>query len=314
MNLSTRRFRAVVAVLVSFGLVAAGALLVVARSQAITLITSHVEQRGPLDRTPDDLGLSYADVKVTSRDGLALAGWELPSRNGAVVMLQHGYKVNRAGRVLDIAEMLNRHGFGVLLTTIRAHDLNGGDQITFGREEMQDLDAWYAHLRGQSGGDSLSVGAFGNSMGGSLMIQFAAQNEDILAVVAHSAFSSLLDTVNTSVRSFTGLPPFPFAPLIRFWVEREWGFDASTIDFTEWVGDISPRPVLLMQGGADRRISPESGELLLEAAGDPKELWFDPELGHAVFHTERPAEFERRVVEFFERHLLPAPSADVALR
>jgi hypothetical protein len=43
---------------------------------------------------------------------------------------------------------------------------------------------------------------------------------------------------------------------------------------------------------------------LYEAAGQPKELWFEPDLGHASFDRQAPQAFEQRVVGFFEAHLL----------
>ncbi len=118
-------------------------------------------------------------------------------------------------------------------------------------------------------------------MGGSLAIQYAARNPRIAAVVADCAFSSLNDTVDTSVKFFTGLPPFPFAPMIVFWTEREAGFQASEIDAKQWIRQIAPRPIFLLQGGADVVVSRESGQRLFEAAGQPKELWYDAEVGHA---------------------------------
>ncbi len=122
--------------------------------------------------------------------------------------------------------------------------------------------------------------------------------------MAHSAFSSLDDTVATSIEYFTGLPAFPFAPAIVFWAEQEVGFESSEVSAKTWISELSPRPVLLLQGGADTAISPESGQLLYDAAGEPKELWYEPELGHAAFDTEFPGEFEDRVVGFFDRYLL----------
>ncbi len=141
-------------------------------------------------------------------------------------------------------------------------------------------------------------------MGGSLVIQFAAQNPEIRAVVAHSPFSSIDDTVATSVEALTGLPAFPFAPLIVFWAEREIGADSSEINSKRWIPSISPRPVFILMGGQDTQVSLKSGELLYAAAGEPKEFWFEPGLGHAAFDTELPEEFERRVVGFFEKYLL----------
>lgn len=103
---------------------------------------------------------------------------------------------------------------------------------------------------------------------------------------------------------FTDLPAFPFAPLIVYWAERETGFKSEDIDAMRWIAQISPRPVFLMQGGADVVISADSGQRLYDAAGEPKELWFEPELGHVDFDSEMAGEFERRVVEFFDRYLL----------
>jgi fermentation-respiration switch protein FrsA (DUF1100 family) len=89
-----------------------------------------------------------------------------------------------------------------------------------------------------------------------------------------------------------------------FWGERELGIDSAEIDAKLWIGEISPRPVLLLQGGRDHIVSVDSGRLLYEAAGQPKELWFEPELGHASFDRQMPQAFEQRVVGFFEAHLL----------
>jgi pimeloyl-ACP methyl ester carboxylesterase len=199
--------------------------------------------------------------------------------------------------------MLNRHGYHVIITSIRAHDLSDGTLITFGQREMDDMAAWYRHALEQPGVDPRRIAMLGNSLGGSIAIEFAAETPSVAAVIANSAFSSLTDTLEKSVRFYTGLPPFPFVPLITFWAEREGGFSAAAIDAKRAIGRLSPRPVLLMQGGGDVVISVESGERLFEAAGEPKELWFEPKVGHSGFDTALPEEYERRVVAFLDKYL-----------
>lgn len=282
-------------------LILGGAVVLLAKVRTHGMLTSPRSGRPLPEETPADYGLPYQEVRVTSADGLRLVGWYLPGRNGAVVMAQHGYKSHR-GEFLEEAAMLQQAGFGVLITSVRAHDLSDGETITFGRLEWQDLDAWFSWLTGQPGVER--VGALGNSMGATLVLQYASLNPEIRAVVSHSAFSSIDDTITTSVQSLAGLPAFPFAPLMIYWGERELGFDSAEIDAKRWIGEISPRPVLLLQGGRDWVVSVDSGRLLYEAAGEPKELWFDPALGHASFDRERPQAFEQRVVGFFQRHLL----------
>jgi hypothetical protein len=105
------------------------------------------------------------------------------------------------------------------------------------------------------------------------------------------------------VTHFTGLPPFPFAPLITFWAERTADIRAKDIDSTKWIGQISPRPVFIMMGGAGDHISIDSGQKLYDAAGEPKELWFEPTAGHHGLPEVAPEEYERRVAGFFDQYL-----------
>jgi len=272
------------------------------RSRAHELMTNPINLRRMSTDTPAAYQLAYEDVSVTTSDGLKLVGWYLPSKNGAALIVQHGYKDSR-DLMLKVSALFNQHGYGVLIDAVRAHDGSEGELITFGHNEMKDLDAFYRYLAARPDVDPNRIGMFGVSMGGSLTIQYAAENPAVRAVAVDCAFSSMTDTVATSVTFFTGLPAFPFAPMILFWSERLGGFRAQDIDAKLWIGRISPRPVLLMQGGADVVVSPESGRKLYEAAREPKELWFDPALGHVQFFAKHADEFERRVVGFYDHYL-----------
>lgn len=273
------------------------------RSEAYDLLHAPIQTRNVPDETPAEYNLPFEDVEVTNGDGMKLVGWFVPSKNGAVIIMQHGYKGTRK-EMLNEVQMLHQHGYGILITTVRAHDYSEGDLISLGVYEMQDMEAWYQYLISRDDIDPNKIGIIGNSYGGMLAIQYASQNENIKAVVANCAFSSMADTVSTSVKHFTGLPEFPFVPLIVFWAERDTGIKMEEIDTTKWIPLISPRPVFLMQGGADTVISPSSGQILYDAANEPKELWFDEELGHTAFDKERTEEYESRVVGFFNMYLL----------
>lgn len=296
-------FKVATGIIVGMLVLGTAGLLWKTRQEAYNLLHSPLEARELPAQTPADFGLEFEEVTVTNPDGMKLVGWFIPSENGAVIVMQHGYKANR-DEMLNEAQMMNRHGYGVLMTTVRAHDASEGELITLGYYEMADMETWYQYLLSRDGIDSEKIGILGNSYGGMLSIQYASQNENIKAIVANCAFSSMSDTVSTSVRHFTGLPDFPFVPLIVFWAENMTGIKMEEIDTTQWISKLSPRPVFLMQGGADTVISPESGQILYDAAGEPKELWFDPELGHVDFDTERAEEYEVRVSAFFDEYLL----------
>jgi fermentation-respiration switch protein FrsA (DUF1100 family) len=276
------------------------------RDEAHRLVTNPRATRKVATVTPAQRQMPYEDAIVTTADGFRLAGWFIPALPGpyarTTLMVVHGYKDSRE-TVLGIAGVLHRNGFSVLAVSLRAHDVNDGEQISFGLHEMADLDAWRLYLRARPDVDPERIGLFGLSLGGTIGLGYAAQHTDIRAVIAESAFSSVADTAATSIRHFTGLPPFPFAPAIIFWMEREIGGRASDLDATRWIHQIAPRPILLMQGGADDTVSVASGHRLYDAAGEPKELWFEPTVGHAQFLQMMPAQFEERVTSFLHRYL-----------
>lgn len=282
---------------------AAAGVVEKAHSEALSLTTNPPALRKVPKQTPANYGLPFVDVGVTTTDGLNLVGWLVPGTNGATVIFVHGYKNDRTS-MLGPAAMFHAHGYGALLVALRGHDRSGGDRITFGHLEMRDLDAWYRFAVHRPDIDPRRVAMLGASMGGSLAIQYAADNPGIAAVVADSAFSSMDDTLATSVRHFTGLPAFPFASLIGFWIREDTGLTRAEADTKHAIARISPRPVFLMQGGADTTISPDSGQLLYDAAGQPKTLWFDPALDHTKFFDQRRDEYERRVIVGFMDHYI----------
>jgi len=279
------------------------ALAVIANDQATALVHHPLEKRDPIDESPHDYGMNFESLTLTTEDGLHLAAWYVPSKNGAAIIVQHGYKSDRE-EMLDEAAMLAKHGYGVILVDLRAHGLSEGDEITFGVLETRDADAAYEYLLTRPDVDPERIGALGNSMGAVTLLLYAAQNPQIKAVVSDSAFSSLQDEIAKGVQRVTGLPAFPFAPMIQFFAERQTGFSASEVAAVEHIDEISPRPVFILQGGADALIPTDSGQKLYDAAGEPRELWFDPELDHVQFSTRRAEEYEARVVAFFDRHLL----------
>jgi fermentation-respiration switch protein FrsA (DUF1100 family) len=252
---------------------------------------------------PSDYGLEVESVALTTSDGLKLAAWYIPSRNGAAVILQHGYGASRLD-VIDPAKWLATRGYGVLMADYRASGMSEGDRFSFGKNEVRDIEAAYQYVVGRPDVDAQRVGAWGISMGGVLVLLHAAQNREIRAVLADCPFASLQDELETGVKKITGLPPFPFASLIQFFLERELGFPLSAIAPIKQIRSISPRPVFLLSAGKDTFVPPDSGQRLYDAAGEPRQLWFDPDLEHCEFWNSRRGEFEKRVAAFFDQYLL----------
>jgi alpha-beta hydrolase superfamily lysophospholipase len=249
------------------------------------------------------LGLKPHRVKLNTRDGMNINAWYQPSSIGKSVILLHGYKMD-SGEMAPIAAMLTRHGMGVIMPDLRAHGDSEGDLITFGAHEWQDIQAaadYIAHEEPQS-----TLGILGNSMGGALSICYAASDARIRAVVAQSPYASMRHSLSQGIKYFTGLPAFPFVPLMRLFSLPYVDLDAEYISPVAMLSRLEHTPVMILMGGADEVVNPDGAEKLYAAGGETTHLWFEPELNHVNFHTEMEETFEEKIVDFFNASLKPA--------
>ena len=278
-------------------------------TRSITMDTVYLppEKRPAMVQTPEDLGLPSEAVSVVNDDGLRLTGWFVPGDNGATIMAAHG---NPGGRqdVLHEAQILNQHGYSVLLGSFRAHDDSQAKLVTFGYDEQKDLAAWHAYLLSRDDVDPERIGLMGESMGGGTSILYAAGNQEIKALATVSAFALSAEMLETFIQyENPGLPQWLIqllSRLILFWGEREGGFSASELDTEAVIADISPRPVLIMHGESDDKIGADCGQQLYDAAAEPKALWLCPECKHVDFEDHRPEEYREQLLAFFDQNLL----------
>ncbi|MFZ3214855.1 MAG: alpha/beta fold hydrolase [Candidatus Acidiferrales bacterium] len=245
------------------------------------------------------------DFTVGASDGVELHGWKvLPaSANGDWVLLLHGVSDNRTG-VLGPAEFLLRHGYSVVMMDSRAHGESGGEMATYGWKERYDTvaiaDALYSTERVRH------LYALGVSMGAAIALQSAAVEPRIAAVSAEDPFADLREVSY----DYAGLDASPllgktlFRPASIFALRAmaaAGGFNPDDVSPQAAVTE-RPFPVLLICGTNDHRIPCRHAEAIYNAATGPKELWIVQGAGHASALGEDPAEYEKRVVSFFEKY------------
>jgi len=237
--------------------------------------------------------IPYQNVDLITEDGIHLAAWYTPPRNGAVILLAHGYGDNRPEW---IHEMLAKRGYGVLAWDARAHGESGGTVSTIGYLEVLDVKAALKYVLAQP--SVIRIGAWGGSMGGATVIRAAADFPEIEAVFVDSAFESLNDELNYLI-------PYPVInPLAKLIATTETGIHLDQVDPLADIAKISPRPVYLVQGLADTVAPPDAGRKLYEAAKEPRFLWEEPNAKHLMIHLENPRKYKRRLIDFFDQWLL----------
>jgi uncharacterized protein len=245
------------------------------------------------------------DFTVRASDGVELRGWKVVPRSasGDWVLLFHGVSDNRTGD-LGHAELLLRHGYSVVMMDSRAHGKSGGDMATYGWKERYETaaitDALYATEQVRH------LCAHGVSMGAAIALQSAAVEPRIAAVSAEDPFASLrevgYDYAGLDVSPFIGNTLFRPASIFAMRaIARTGGFDPDAASPEKAVSQ-RPFPVLLICGANDHRIPCRHAEAIYHAATGPKELWIVQGAGHASALGQAPAEYENRVVSFFEKY------------
>ena len=142
---------------------------------------------------PPQLGAPHENVSFTTSDGLRLHGWFVPSKNGATVISFPGRKGPQKPARLLVSE-----GYGVLLFDRRGEGESDGDPNALGWRGTRDLDAAIAYLRSRPDVDPDRIGGVGLSVGGEMMLQAAAQNDDFKAIVSEGAgVRSVRESVHT---------------------------------------------------------------------------------------------------------------------
>lgn len=247
------------------------------------------------------LGLPYQEVSFPAVDGLTLRGWLIPAvlPNAPAIVYAHGAgQDQRSG--LSLVPALHQAGYTVLLFSYRGHGYSDSDGrgITYGFRESEDIDCAVGFLRQTK--HVSRVGVIGYSIGASSALLSAARNPDIQVVVAVAPFASAEGVWAANRPSF--LPHF-----VLDWIRRvvEWHKDISlaTIELTQLVSRIAPRPILLVHGGQDERIPIAQVEELFAAAGPPKALWIMAgETHHSVRSHGLEAHMDR-VICFFDEAL-----------
>lgn len=235
-------------------------------------------------------GAEYEDVKFETSDGLELEGWYIPSKNRAAVIAFPGRSGPRKP-----ARFLARHGYGVLLFDRRGEGESEGDPNALGWGGTKDLEAAIAFLRRRSDVDPERIGGIGLSVGGEMLIELAAETDDLKAVVSEGAgIRSVREaTEQSGAEKWAVLPTWAAITLGTAIFSNH----SPPPTLKDLVDRIAPRPVFLIY--ADRG---QGGEALSaeyhEVAGEPKQLW-KTDSGHTGGYDADPKEYERRVVRFF---------------
>ena len=179
--------------------------------------------------------------------------------------------------------------------------------------ELNDTRAAIRYLEARPDSDTKGVGFFGISKGANAGLLAAADDPAVRCVATDGAFGTF-STVVPYMRKWVaiydrrylthGIMPLWFwnsvATMAVRKVQRQRGVRYVHI---EKPMTRLKQPLLMIHGEADTYIKPAIARELYKRAAGPKEFWVVPGAKHNQALHVAGAEYRRRVVDFFDRHL-----------
>lgn len=255
--------------------------------------------------SPEKLKLDYEDVWIPTQDGVRLHGWYLRAQGPARGTLLHLHgNAENISTFIAAVWWLPARGYNVLLLDYRGYGRSEGTAEVHGLH--RDAAAGLRYLVERGGVDRERLILFGQSLGGSVALHTAAHapgREHLRGVIVEGAFAGYRRIARDKM-SLLWLTRY-LRGALQYLFDDDYSAERS-------VALLAPLPLLVIHGERDQVVSPEHGQRLYDLAGEPRQLWRLPDVGHVESLT-RP-ELRERFLEYLDAlpprvTRLPVPAA-----
>ena len=234
--------------------------------------------------TPATWGFKFENVDFKSADGTPLHGWFIPSRGAkakGTVVFSHG-NAGSIGHHLGFITWLAEAHYNVLMYDYRGFGKSGG---TVDRRGMvNDVKAAFAYAAARPDVNSRRLISYGHSLGGAKSVTALGEApvQGLRAIVIDGAFAS-------------------YQAMARI-VGGQLGASLVTDELSpkDFVGKLSPVPLLVVHGTRDEVVPVSQGRQLFESARQPKTL-FEVKAGrHGDSLARENGAFRKRMLAWIE--------------
>ena len=252
----------------------------------------------PHNRTVGPPPTGFANISLVASDGVPLAAWYAPPRNGAAIVLVHGATDSREN-IRAHASMLRDAGYGVLALDLEGHGESGGRGNAFGWEGTRDVQAAVAFLQGDD--NVRAIGGLGLSLGGEVLLGALNATPALGAVASEGA-------TYRSTEEYLAVPGRD--GLLRSWMPRLtyaatgiFTGETPPVPIVDSIADAPDVPLLLITSGREADEAAYNTRFTA-VAGDRAELWSVLDVDHTGALSGHPEEYRRRVTNFFRNALI----------
>lgn len=237
--------------------------------------------------TPAKWGFKFENVAFKSTDGTALHGWFMPARGRiakGTVVFSHG-NAGAVGHHIGFTMWLVEAGYNVFMYDYRGFGKSAGSVDRRGM--LDDVKAAFSYVASRADVDPARLISFGHSLGGAKSVTALAETpvKGLRAVVIDGAFAS-----------YQAMAKLIAGDVGQRLVTDEWAPK-------DYVGKLSPVPLLVVHGEADEVVPASQGKQLFEGASEPKTLFIVKNGSHGNALARDNGAYRKKMIVWLEELL-----------
>lgn len=229
--------------------------------------------------TPEDYGLLYQRLTLTTPDGLVLMAWAIPAAEDAPWLIYFHGNGENVSRYLPLTTRLHALGLNILTPDYRGYGESEGKPSEMGL--YCDAQTSYQYLLSK-GVVAKNIILYGFSLGSGVAIHLAAESS-IGALIVEAGFTSVPDVAKSYSRFI------PAHLMKNRFTSKE---KLARVD----------APLLFLHSPQDRAVPFAQGKALFALAPEPKEFVELSGSHIGLLNTEQPGALEA-IQRFIKQHL-----------
>ncbi|NHJ85137.1 MAG: hypothetical protein FK734_06720 [Asgard group archaeon] len=243
---------------------------------------------------PQELGMTYENVTITTADGLALKAWYIEPNNSSdpnsniTLIVLHGATHSKAWMLDHYGEGFYEQNYRLLFIDSRNRGESPDTELglTWGIDEVKDIRATVDYVKAQPEVNTSQVFIFAESQGAATLLFYAAKYNDVAGIIADSSWGYGDSMIKQAYPVRSGFPWIIFGQITIAMMENHYGYTFA---------DISPAvnattitiPTYIIHGLADIDINPSCSQAIYNAIpGTEKILWQIPGRAHVEGYLE----------------------------
>lgn len=244
--------------------------------------------------------IPFEEVRIVSSDSTPLYGRFYKGKEGAPTdIMFHGYRSLSYRDFCAGHKIARDKGHNILLVDQRAHGLSGGNILTFGIKEKEDLLCWVNYVTASS--PDAEIYLYGVSMGASTVLAATELRlpENVKGVVADSPYSSPKEIIKKVCRDIK-VPVLIAYPFIMLGAFLFGGINLRDGGAKKAVKKAAV-PILIIHGIDDRFVPHSMGKEIYDNIPGEKSFLSVKGAGHVTSYFVDTPSYEKAVSDFLNK-------------